>query len=609
MRKKTGLSKAAVCICIVAVFIAVFNILLMSSMGSTAKDVYEHPYTVSNTARGMRSRLLDMKQFVGMLFTTGFDNEAHSRQLFNERYELQIEAISIIREKYLGPSEDVDKLHNAMNDLIVIQEQALYYVKEGHTDDEVILFIEDKVYPCYDGVSASLDTIINFADRKIASLTKSSTHMAVISVVTTLVLTMALIVLTVHSNRTERSSIRELTAREEELERALTAAEAANNAKKEFLSRMSHEMRTPLNAVLGGVHLAKTREASGLDTKEELERVEQSGQLLLNLINDVLDVSRIEADKIELHNEWCSPMETFRTAVKIVLPMMEKKNIHFIYPKLDTEKETFELLVDAQRMKQVLINLLNNAAKFTPEGGTVTLSAKNISRDSESSTDVIIVSDTGCGMSKEFISRIGEEFLQENNEYSHQNTGSGLGIFIVKKIVETMGGTLLVDSEIGKGSTFRIIIKYKYRQKHTDAKVVKEENVDLSGLQVLCAEDIEINQLIVRQLLEKKGVKVNVVSDGLQALETFRQSAAHTFHAILMDVRMPVMNGMEAAKAIRQLDHPDAKRVPIIAISADAMIEDIRQAMTLGFDEYLTKPIEPQKLYKVLENCINKTRI
>lgn len=607
MKKMTRLSKTTIFICIIAISFAILNGVFMSIMTAATQDIYERPYTVSNTARDIRSHLFDMKRLIGPVLTNSSANEEEFYTLFEERYSMQSSAITIIEERYSGPSEHIKSLRNTMNDLIVVQEEALRYASSGHTDEEILVHIEENVYPHYDNVNAALESIINFADGKIYNLTNISIQMSVVSIVTSCILTIAILFLSIHSNKVERRNIRALTNRERELEDSLLTVEAVNKTKKDFLSRMSHEMRTPLNSILGVTHLAKVKKAKGQDISEELELIEQSGEILLNLINDVSDVSRIESKEIEMHNQWYGPMETLQTAVKIVLPMMKEKNINFIYPKLDCTNEKFELYIDKQRISQVLINLLNNAAKFTPSGGTVSLSAKVLFHDDETSTDVITISDTGCGMSKEFISRIGEQFLQEQNEYSNQVIGSGLGLFIVKKIIDTMGGTLSVESELGKGSTFNIKLKYAYRLKQsTSKKEIVEKEINLTGLNVLCAEDIVLNQTILKHLLELKGINVSIVSDGLQALETFNNSEPGTFDAILMDIRMPVMSGTEATKTIRQLDRQDAKTIPIVAVSADATQEDVELAITYGFTGYLIKPIEPKKLYQILFDFCKK---
>lgn len=607
MKKRTGLSKLAIGICAIAMVFAVLSAYAMNKMRTTAQDIYDHPYTVSNTARAMRSRLLDMKRFIGILLTTGYEGEEASRDFFLERHLMQNESIEIIQQQYLGPAEDVDSLRNAVDNLFVAHEEALQRAVSGLTNMDMIRFLQKNVYPYYDQVEYSIDTIISFADAKVISLIDSSAATATHVLIFTLILTALLVFLTVNSCLARQKNIQALTDRERELEQALFRAEDASNAKRDFLSRMSHEIRTPLNSVLGGVHLAKVKKSKGQDAEEELALVEQSGQYLLNLINDILDVNRIEAGKIELHREWCSSTETIRTAVKIVQPMMEAKKINFIHPKLDAsfgpKNRNFELYIDSQRIKQVMINLLNNAAKFTPEGGTVTFSAKNLYFDDKTATDVITVSDTGCGMSQEFISHIGEAFTQEHNDHSRRTVGSGLGLYIVKNILDVMGGTFSVESEIGKGTTFSATFTYEHRLTTSAEKEQEslERKVDLSGLRVLCAEDNEINQAIMRGLLENEGVKVSIVSDGLQALEAFKQSAPGTFDSILLDMMMPVMSGLEAARELRALDRADAKTTPIIAISADAIQDNIDQAMAFGFTEYLTKPIDPQKLYKTLE--------
>ena len=256
MKTQTRLSKATIIICSIAILFAAASIYSANSMRVTAQNMYEHPYTVTNTARGMRSRLLDMKRFVGIFLTTGFENENDARALFEERYEMQNEAIRTIQEHYLGPEEDVDALQNAMNGLIAVQEKTLGIMGKQQSEEEIMSFIEDRVYPNYDEVNNCLETIIVFSDAKILSLIQYSTHTSMVSIGTAFLLTLIIVFLTIYSNKVERRSIMDLTEREHELQDALRFAQNANNAKKDFLSRMSHEIRTPMNAIIGMTTIA-----------------------------------------------------------------------------------------------------------------------------------------------------------------------------------------------------------------------------------------------------------------------------------------------------------------------------------------------------------------
>lgn len=259
MKLQTKLSRVTIVICAIAILFAAASGYMINSMRNTAQSMYEHPYTVTNTARAMRSRLLDMKQFVGIFLTRSFESEEKARELFDERYAMQNEAIAAIRESYLGPAEDVTALQKAMDGLIEIQDEALRFVGT-HSEEDILSFIEERVYPYYDEVNDCLERILVSSDKRIYQLMEDITHTTVASIGTALLLTFFIVFLTMYSNMVERTSIKELKARERELHEALLLAQKANNAKKDFLSRMSHEIRTPMNAIIGmaaiaGAHL------------------------------------------------------------------------------------------------------------------------------------------------------------------------------------------------------------------------------------------------------------------------------------------------------------------------------------------------------------------
>lgn len=282
-------------------------------------------------------------------------------------------------------------------------------------------------------------------------------------------------------------------------------------------------------------------------------------------------MSRIESGKFELHPEWVCPLDVLLPCIEMVRPAMQKKHITFSYPETLAQVRDIEYFVDVLKTKRMMMNLLNNACKFTGEGGHISLSFTNLGYDEKNSTDKIIVRDNGCGMSEEFLQRIFTPFEQESNGYAGAMQGTGLGLALARQTARAMGGDITVESKLGEGSAFTIIFPYQYRKAtHHAAQPLAAETYDLHGRHVLLAEDHPLNATIARKLLEKLSMIVEVVEDGKQAVDRFSSADPYYFDAILMDVRMPVMDGLQATAAIRALDRPDAMQIPIIAMTANA---------------------------------------
>ena len=400
-----------------------------------------------------------------------------------------------------------------------------------------------------------------------------------------------------------QEAIQEALYQEQE---AARRANEASQVKTAFLSNMSHDIRTPMNAIINLTELA--RHESDINViYDYLNKISISGNFLLGLINDILDMSHIESGKLELHKENLTRTEFLNTVETVIYPLMEKRHIHF-HPELRPGEYTIS--VDRLRFNQIFFNLLSNAAKFTPEGGDVWFEVNNLEADDNKLKIEFIVRDNGIGMSEEFLKHIFEPFAREYSKDSEQTQGTGLGLPIVKSLVDAMGGTISVTSELGKGSEFVVVLYVDIvaKEELPTPAAPHDDNVDLSGLRVLLVEDNELNIYVAQTILEKVGCVVTTAENGQIALDTFNASAPFSFDVILMDVRMPVMDGIECTKAIRALNRPDVADLPIIAMTADAFDNERRSTIEAGMNYHLAKPVDARELYRVLGSCMPRKK-
>ena len=396
----------------------------------------------------------------------------------------------------------------------------------------------------------------------------------------------------------------------DKLEIALKKAEEASLAKTCFLNNMSHDIRTPMNVILGYAQLMEN-ELNGKDlpeTLEHLEKLQQSGDLLLSIINNVLDMARIESGRMELDENYCQIEDVWKSLFAVFEEKARKKNIALHYTMNVEHKH---VLTDATKIKEILVNILSNAIKYTPAGGSVMVAVDELPCDeSEYMIARIRVSDTGIGMSADYQTRIFEAFTRERNTTKSKITGSGLGMSIVKNYVELLGGTITVESELGKGSTFTVTLKHRMAdESYYVNKYIEESGTGseiLEGRNILLAEDNDLNAEIAEAILEHAGLKIDRVEDGIQCVNKIMEMPAGTYDMILMDIQMPRMNGYKAAQAIRHLPDKDKACIPIIAMTANAFEEDKRDAIEAGMNGHIAKPIQVDKLLSMLAEIIRQ---
>ena len=393
-----------------------------------------------------------------------------------------------------------------------------------------------------------------------------------------------------------------------ELLRTAKKAEAANEAKTEFLQRMSHDIRTPINGICGMINVADYY-ADNMEKQTECRaKIKEASHLLLELINEVLDMSKLESDEVVLEEIPFNLNSIFEEILGVIEHMAAEQNIRIIWE--EKEVTHWNLIGSPVHVKRILMNILSNAVKYNKENGYVYISCREIpSKQTAMTTLEFVCRDTGIGMAEAFQKRIFEPFAQEHAGSRTKFAGTGLGMPITKKLVEKMGGTISFESKEGTGTTFVIRIPFQIDADMKDRTETEEKTeTSIQGLHVLLTEDNELNMEIAEFVLQNEGAVVTKAWNGQKAVDIFRKNRPGEFDVILMDIMMPVMNGYEAAKMIRSLDREDAKVIPIIAMTANAFTEDKMRAKEAGMDEHIAKPVDGKLLVKVINELVKRNQ-
>ena len=416
-----------------------------------------------------------------------------------------------------------------------------------------------------------------------------------------------------HLKQKNRKATEEITRLEiehqkaQELEELAQKADAANKTKSQFLANMSHDIRTPINGIIGLLEIDETHFDDTALLRANHGKMKISAEHLLSLVNDVLEVSKLENGSMELAHEPIVLPDLTRDIETILIDRATESGIQWDYKKGKTEIPCPYIYGSPLHLRQIFLNIYSNCIKYTPSGGKITTIVEMIEERDGFCTYRWTISDTGIGMSEEFIQHIFEPFAQEKHDARTTYQGTGLGMPIVKGLLERMNGTIEVSSKEGVGTTFIITIPFEIAPPPAEITMqANAENGSVSGLHLLLAEDNELNAEIAQTLLEDAGAKVTVAHDGKQALELFQSNPAGTFNAILMDIMMPEMNGYEATRAIRCLCRSDAKDIPIIAMTANAFHEDAEKCIAAGMNAHIAKPFEIEKVKRTTHDLVYK---
>ena len=445
---------------------------------------------------------------------------------------------------------------------------------------------------------ANDETPFSFVNRiPSAVIAFFAAFMAALIVILTL-----LVALLARHMRAERALVAE-REKNRAKEEQLLVEKRANAEKMEFFGNISHDMRTPLNGILGFTDLALAADDQ-VSVKNYLDKIRISGELLLSLVNDTLTISKIENQKFALNPEILNSEEIIDCVVTPIRSAAAARGVLFTVDK--SEARSGYIRADKLHLQKIFLNLLSNAVKFTPPGGRVDLVIKSLAQPQNGCNCQITVRDTGVGISREFLPRMFDPFAQERRADIGNQSGTGLGLAIVKRLVEAMDGTIEATSEIGRGTEFIVSLPLERLENYTPPRAAEADLSSLAGKTLLLCEDNDMNREIASSILSAKEIGTVCAENGKRGLELFAASKPGDFAAILMDLRMPVMGGREAARAIRALDRPDAASIPILALTADAGEETVRQCAAAGMNGHVSKPIDPQELFKALQQLLGR---
>jgi signal transduction histidine kinase/BarA-like signal transduction histidine kinase len=516
------------------------------------------------------------------------------KQTFSEAFIEDVNVLSALRSEEFVMGGDADDLMDAVNNE---ERLCLEFQESGSGENYFVSTVP---------VSGSEWTVLLFVPTKVLGVQTTefmnSVILYFIGIVAAAVLIFAVLIIVIMTNKNDRKMLAQQKKNNQLLEQAAEEARTANAAKSEFLAHMSHDIRTPINGIIGMTGIAIKNRGNQERIDDCLHKINGAADHLLTLINDVLDMSSIESGKVLVAHEPMDIRTMLNNCFSIIDGQMVSRELKFV-KELEELQYPF-VYGDELHLRQVFINILGNAVKFTPDGGTIWFRTRETLLDNNTVKYHFEFEDTGIGISEEFQAKIFDEFSQEEKGGRTHYQGTGLGMAISRKFIELMGGTIQVRSKLGEGTCFTVELTFEIDHNYK-AKVAGDRTAQLQGMRVLLVEDNELNMEIAKEILEEEGVYITEAADGQMAVNLFTASEPGSYDAILMDIMMPVMNGYDATKAIRASKHPEAETIPIIAMTANAYREDVEMAKEAGMNAHVAKPIDVDLLLSILEQYKN----
>ncbi len=554
--------------------------------------------------RGKTQRLVKLE-------LSGNPNDTMIADITNILHGLQGES-----NKYNLVYMDDERFQKSINELNDTWEnlcESIYHFRDGKISVGELIDISEAHFEKAD--EAVHNAEIN-AEAKLGHAEK----LVLAGIIFTFLIIAIVIIVFVTMNWAEKKQRQILLEKNRELEEAVKRADLATKAKSVFLSNMSHDIRTPLNGIIGMTNIAVSKIDDNKKVTECLESITHSSKHLMSLINDILDISKIESGKMILNNSDFSLPEFMNNLMNILQPQVKAKNLQFHVSACNVVHEN--LIGDVLRLNQAFINILSNSIKFTPDGGSIGITIEELPlAKPDFATFRFICFDTGIGMSEEYIGKIFDSFTREKDPRINKIEGTGLGMYITKNIVDEMGGSINITSKVGEGTQFNIVFDLEIQDTKSTlykklgeleegcpvpqkSPISEKIDINMTGIRILLAEDNEINRLIACELLADTGAIVDTAMDGAECFETFINSKENDYDIIVTDIQMPNMDGYELARSIRKLENRKDNHVPIIAMTANAFDEDIKEALAAGMNAHTAKPLDFEHFIKTIKDLL-----